>query len=153
VSVQDLLQAVLIQNSKRRNRTPRQVLPPPLIVALPVIDLQGMDLEQIEVKHERCRLTHIAGPARAELSFDAVKQAAPVPVIVAFAKDRSPVGGTLELPQRSMSFEHLSEHAGSGLAGAKINMEPWWHRGMHVEVAGVGAVTAVDFWRLRASKR
>ena len=113
-----------------------------------MVELERMDLQQVEIDQQG-RLASIPGwPARAELGLGAIEIATPEPVVVSLAEDRPEVRFTLVLPEPLMDVPDPAERSGSFFTCTLIDVEPGRNRRMHVEVACVCAVPAMDFFRL-----
>ena len=107
-----------------------------------------MDFQQIKLHRQRSRESTVTRPAAAELCLHAIQAAAPVPVVVAFAKDGAGVGGTLISPELTVDIPHPAEPASPGFAGAMIHVEPGWDGAMNIQVVGWGGIAAVNLGRL-----
>ena len=152
MAVSHFLHPVAIQHHHRRRAHPigRVALgrPPAAVIPHPVVELQGMYLEQIEVHRQRRSEAAIARPAAAELGLDTIQTPAPIPMVVALPEHGAPVHVAFVRPQLPVNVPHASELAGAGLGGALIYVKPRRHSAVYVQIIGLGAVTAVNLGRL-----
>ncbi len=144
VTVGHLLHPVLVQHDHRRRGAPWRLRPPALEVAHPVVELERMDLQQIEVHHQRGRHAGLVRPSRPQLRLHSIEAAAPVPVRPSLPEHRPLVCGALVLPQPAMDIPYATEHPGAALPRAGVHVEPWRHRGMDIDEGCVRAVPAMD---------
>src|SRR5277367_4746706 len=99
---------------------------PSLCVAHPVIDLQGVYPLEIEIDKEWRRGARMfLNGAGSELSLDAIQQATVIPVIVAFAEDRSLVSLALVGPQVGVTRQPRRQHARTGDMRVHVSMRRW----------------------------
>src|SRR5277367_6212135 len=99
---------------------------PSLCVAHPVIDLQGVYPLEIEIDKEwRCGAGMFLNGPGSELGLDAIQQAAVIPVILAFAEDRSLVSLALVGPQVGVAGQPGRQHACAGDMRVHVSMCGW----------------------------
>src|ERR1700678_1577981 len=86
-----------------------------------------------------------------ELSLDAIQQAAVIPVILAFAEDRSLMSLALVGPQVGVACKPRRQHAGARNMRVHVSMSGWTGTRVDIQIGRRGSVPGMDFLRLGGS--
>src|ERR1035441_2648209 len=116
MSIGHLLHPVPVEHDHGRGSSPiglvRLAGPPTAVVPHAVVELEGMDLEQIEIHSQRRSKSAVARPTAPELGFHTVKAPAPVPMIIAFPEYRAIMRVAFVSPELPVNVPHPAELAG-----------------------------------------
>ncbi len=101
-----------------------------------------MELQEIEIQQRHVVL------AAVHLGLDAVAAARPVELVMPFAEKRAAVRVAHELEEGRVVFHLAQRHGGHRLVGLVIELVPWRHAGVDVEISGRRAIAAMDLRRI-----